>query len=158
VSDGGDGASFLRTVAETDGPEETGRVAADLSSRLLPGDLILLEGEVGAGKSTFARAAMRALGVEGAIPSPTFTIGRTYRGRLPVSHIDLYRLGSLSDEIPDLLGEYLDRPASPSSSGRGAVERRFDRDRVARFGSKWNIWTTAEGESPSRCSQTTEPF
>lgn len=108
VPDGGDGASSGQTVAETDGPEETGRVAADLSSRLLPGDLILLEGEVGAGKSTFARAAMRALGVVGAIPSPTFTIGRSYRGRLPVSHIDLYRLGSLSDEIPDLLGEYLD--------------------------------------------------
>lgn len=95
-------------VVETDGPDETGRLAVNLSERLLPGDLVLLEGDVGTGKSTFARAAIRALGIEGPIPSPTFTIGRTYLGRLPVSHIDLYRLDHLSDETPDLLGEYLD--------------------------------------------------
>lgn len=97
-------------VFESDGPGATDRIATELSDRLSPGDLVLLEGEVGAGKSTFARAAMKALGVDGPIPSPTFTIGRSYRGRgkLPISHIDLYRLGPLSDEIPDLLGEYLD--------------------------------------------------
>ena len=92
----------------TNGPAETGRVAAELAGILEAGDLVLLEGPVGAGKSTFARAAMRELGVEGAIPSPTYTIGRAYRGRLPVSHIDLYRLESLEEEAPDLLGEYLD--------------------------------------------------
>ena len=99
---------LVRTVVETKGSEETVRVAEGFSDQLVPGDLVLLEGDVGAGKSTFARAAIRSLGVEEAIPSPTFTIGRSYLGRLPVSHIDLYRLESLSEEIPDLLGEYLD--------------------------------------------------
>jgi tRNA threonylcarbamoyladenosine biosynthesis protein TsaE len=72
--------------------------------------MVLLTGEVGAGKSTLARAAMRALGVEGAIPSPTFTIGRLYHGRdgLPVAHLDLYRIGSIEEEDPGLLIEYLD--------------------------------------------------
>lgn len=91
-------------------PDETARIASSLADGLEPGDVILLTGEVGAGKSTFARAAMKALGVEGAIPSPTFTIGRLYfgRGGLPVAHLDLYRIGSIEDEDPGLLVEYLD--------------------------------------------------
>lgn len=91
-------------------PEQTAGIASLLAEELEPGDVILLAGEVGAGKSTFARAAMRALGVEGAIPSPTFTIGRLYPGRdgLPVAHLDLYRIGSIADEDPGLLAEYLD--------------------------------------------------
>lgn len=94
----------------SDSPEETARIASDLAAALEPGDVVLLTGEVGAGKSTFARAAMRALGVEGAIPSPTFTIGRLYHGRgcLPVAHLDLYRIGSIGDEDPGLLAEYFD--------------------------------------------------
>lgn len=94
----------------SDSPDETARIASGLAEGLEPGDLILLTGEVGAGKSTFARAAMRALGVEGAIPSPTFTIGRLYHGRggLPVAHLDLYRITSIEDEDPGLLIEYLD--------------------------------------------------
>ena len=99
----------------------------------MPGDLVLLEGDVGAGKSTFARAAMRALGVEGPIPSPTFTIGRAYRGRLPISHIDLYRLGPLSDEVPELLGEYLD------PSGVTFVEWPGDGGEAIRSGSRREI-------------------
>jgi len=68
--------------------------------------MVLLEGEVGAGKSTLIRAAMRTLGVTGAIPSPTFTIGRTYAGDSPVSHLDLHRIGSIDSEDPGLLIEY----------------------------------------------------
>jgi tRNA threonylcarbamoyl adenosine modification protein YjeE len=92
------------------GPGQTARIATDLAGGLEPGDVVLLTGEVGAGKSTFARAAMRALGVEGAIPSPTFTIGRLYAGRggLPVAHLDLYRISSIEQEDPGLLAEYLD--------------------------------------------------
>lgn len=95
---------------ESASPEETAGVAARLAAELAPGDVVLLSGEVGAGKSTFARAAMRALGVEGAIPSPTFTIGRLYSGRdgLLVSHLDLYRIASVEEEDPGLLIEYLD--------------------------------------------------
>ncbi len=85
---------------------ETERLGRDLARDLAPGDLVLLKGEVGTGKSTLARAAMRELGVEGAIPSPTFTIGRSYRGRAPVSHLDLHRVGSMDAEDPGLLNEY----------------------------------------------------
>jgi len=94
------------TSVETSSAEETEALGRDLARDLAPGDLVLLKGEVGSGKSTLARAAMRELGVEGAIPSPTFTIGRTYRGRVPVSHLDLHRVGSIGDEDPGLLNEY----------------------------------------------------
>jgi DNA polymerase len=91
-------------------PGDTVEIAARVSAGLEPGDVVLLTGPVGAGKSTFARAAMKALGVEGPIPSPTFTIGRLYNGRggLPVSHLDLYRIGSINEGDPGLLAEYFD--------------------------------------------------
>ena len=131
--DGPPNSGCDRLVVETESPDETAGVASDLSERLRPGDLVLLEGDVGSGKSTFARAAIRALGVEGPIPSPTFTIGRAYRGRLPVSHIDLYRLGPLSDEVPDLLGEYLD------PSGIAFVEWPGDGGESIRSGSEREV-------------------
>lgn len=118
---------------------ETARIAAEYARALLPGDLVLVIGEVGAGKSTFVRAALRELGVEGPIPSPTFTIGRAYRGRLPVAHLDLYRLEMPEAEVPDLLDEYVttdgitfiewpDRPLGnlfgrPSRVGRVEIDR-----------------------------------
>jgi len=64
---------------------------------------------MGTGKTTFVRGAARALGVEGPVTSPTFTIGRRYEGgTVPVAHLDLHRLRSLADEEPDLLADYLD--------------------------------------------------
>ena len=63
-----------------------------------------LSGEVGAGKTTFVRGAARALGVTGAVTSPTFTIGRRYGA---IGHVDLHRIGSLSDEEPELLADYI---------------------------------------------------
>ena len=99
-------AADSKVVSEGEGG--TARIAAEFAGRLQPGDLILLVGEVGAGKSTFVRSALRELGVEGPIPSPTFTIGRAYRGRVPAFHLDLYRLDLPEEEVPDLLGEYLD--------------------------------------------------
>ncbi len=68
---------------------------------------MLLSGDLGAGKTTFVRGAAQALGVTGNVTSPTFTIGRRYEGRVPVSHLDLYRLGGLDDEDPALLADYL---------------------------------------------------
>lgn len=71
------------------------------------GDVVLVEGELGAGKTTFVRGACRALGIEATVTSPTFTIGQRYPGAVPVSHLDLYRVSDLRDEDPDLLADYL---------------------------------------------------
>lgn len=92
---------------ETEGPEATEAAGARLAQRLRPGDVVLVSGELGAGKTAFVRGAARALGVTGPITSPTFTIGRRYHGRLPVSHVDLYRLEGLDAEDPGLLADYL---------------------------------------------------
>jgi tRNA threonylcarbamoyladenosine biosynthesis protein TsaE len=88
---------------------ETEALGARLAAELAPGDAVLLEGDLGAGKTTFVRGAARALGVTVPVTSPTFTIGQRYpaaRDRV-VAHVDLYRVGDLAREDPDLLADYL---------------------------------------------------
>jgi tRNA threonylcarbamoyladenosine biosynthesis protein TsaE len=92
---------------ETRSAEETEAAGAELAARLEPGDVVLVTGELGSGKTTFVRGAARALGVEGPVTSPTFTIGHVLPGRVQVAHLDLYRLGSLAGEDPALLDDYL---------------------------------------------------
>jgi len=92
---------------ETSSPEGTVALAAELAGRLVPGDVVLVSGELGSGKTTFVRGACRALGVEGPVTSPTFTIGHVLIGRVEIAHLDLYRLGSLAGEDPALLEDYL---------------------------------------------------
>ena len=88
----------------TTGPQETEALAAALAAHLRPGDVVVISGDLGAGKTTFVRGACRALGVTGRVTSPTFTIARRYEdGRVPISHVDLYRLEGALDEDPDLL-------------------------------------------------------
>ncbi|MEK6229837.1 MAG: tRNA (adenosine(37)-N6)-threonylcarbamoyltransferase complex ATPase subunit type 1 TsaE, partial [Actinomycetota bacterium] len=92
---------------DTASPEETEAAGAELAARLSPGQVVLVSGELGSGKTTFVRGACRALGVEEPVTSPTFTIGQVLSGRLEVAHLDLYRLGSLAGEDPSLLEDYL---------------------------------------------------
>jgi len=94
-------------TTESASPEETAALGAELAEGLNPGDVVLVTGELGAGKTTFVRGACRALGVTEPVTSPTFTIGSRYHGRLPVAHLDLYRLEGLRDEDPALLDDYL---------------------------------------------------
>jgi tRNA threonylcarbamoyladenosine biosynthesis protein TsaE len=101
----GPGRFVSRSAAETEA------VGARVAQGLRAGDVVVVSGEVGAGKTTLVRGACRALGVAGPITSPTFTIGRRYRGRMPISHLDLYRLEDLGGEDPALLEDYL-RPDS----------------------------------------------
>jgi len=82
---------------ESSSPEETERLAAALAAELQPGDVVTVSGELGSGKTTFVRGAAHALGVEGPVTSPTYTIGHLYEGRVPVSHLDLYRFEGMSD-------------------------------------------------------------
>lgn len=91
----------------TASPAETEALGERVGADLGPGDVVLVSGELGAGKTTFIRGACRALGVRERVTSPTFTIGHTYGGRLPVSHLDLYRLAELDQEDPALLDDYL---------------------------------------------------
>ena len=95
-------------LIETSGPQETEAAAARLASRLQSGDLVLVSGELGTGKTTFVRGACRALGVSGPVTSPTFTIGHLYAAEgVEVAHLDLYRLKSLAGEDPALLDDYV---------------------------------------------------
>jgi tRNA threonylcarbamoyladenosine biosynthesis protein TsaE len=92
---------------ETSNPSQTEAVAAELAAALTIGDVVLVEGELGAGKTTFVRGACTALGVDAVVRSPTFTIGQRYPGSVPVSHLDLYRVADLSQEDPGLLADYI---------------------------------------------------
>jgi tRNA threonylcarbamoyladenosine biosynthesis protein TsaE len=103
--------------------EETEAVGARIAARLRPGEAVVLRGEMGAGKTTLIRGACRALGVEAPIVSPTFTIGRRYSGRLPVAHLDLYRLADLEGEEPALLDDYLDPDTVTFVEWPGVAER-----------------------------------
>lgn len=86
---------------ESDSPESSATAVASVSSELVEGDLVCIRGPLGSGKSVCARALARSLGVMDQMPSPTFTIVHEYRGRLPVLHVDLYRIGS-PEEFEDL--------------------------------------------------------
>ena len=87
---------------------QTEAAAEALADSVRAGDVILISGEVGTGKTTFVRGACRGLGVGETVTSPSFTIGQRYEGRLPVSHVDLFRLDSIEGEDPGLLDDYLD--------------------------------------------------
>ncbi|HYZ10987.1 MAG TPA: tRNA (adenosine(37)-N6)-threonylcarbamoyltransferase complex ATPase subunit type 1 TsaE [Actinomycetota bacterium] len=98
----------LDVVTET--AEETRNVAAALAELLVPGDVISLTGDLGAGKTTFVQGAARKLGVTDQVASPTFVLVREYRGEVPVYHLDVYRLDRLQ-EVIDLGFEDLLDPA-----------------------------------------------
>jgi tRNA threonylcarbamoyladenosine biosynthesis protein TsaE len=83
-------------VYDSSSPENTEAVGAELAGSLRPGEVVTISGELGTGKTTFVRGACRALGVAGPVTSPTFTIGHRYRGRVDVSHLDLYRFAGVS--------------------------------------------------------------
>ena len=96
----------MQTV--TSSPEATEALAAGLAVRLSRGDVVAISGELGAGKTTFVRGAARALGVTGPVSSPTFTIGHRYEARVPVAHLDLYRIAGLDPEEWGDLEPYFD--------------------------------------------------
>jgi tRNA threonylcarbamoyladenosine biosynthesis protein TsaE len=95
-------------MSVSESADETEAAGAELAGGLKPGDVVLVQGEMGSGKTTFVRGAARALGVSGPITSPTFVIGHRYDGRVPVAHLDLHRLSTLAGEDPGLLDDYVD--------------------------------------------------
>lgn len=85
-------------VVTTD-PEATATLAAGLATAARPGDVVCLWGDLGAGKTTFAKGFARGLGVTATVNSPSFVLMSEYEGRLPLFHIDLYRLVSAADVV-----------------------------------------------------------
>ena len=91
----------------TSSAEATERAGAELAAELRPGDVVLVSGELGAGKTTFVRGALRAHGVTGPVTSPTFVVGVAYEGAHgPLAHLDLYRLAGMGGEDPGLLDPF----------------------------------------------------
>jgi len=90
---------------ETNSPEETTALALELGRRVSSGMVITLDGDLGAGKTTFTKGFAKGLGVTRNVNSPTFTIMKQYSGRLPLYHMDVYRLEDSGDDIG--LEEYL---------------------------------------------------
>jgi tRNA threonylcarbamoyladenosine biosynthesis protein TsaE len=93
-----------RWASSTSSAAETEAAGARLAAQLSPGDVVLVSGELGAGKTTFVRGACRALGVTAPVTSPTFTIGQLYAGSPDVAHMDLFRL---EGQEPGLLDDYV---------------------------------------------------
>ncbi|SMO94444.1 tRNA (adenosine(37)-N6)-threonylcarbamoyltransferase complex ATPase subunit type 1 TsaE [Melghirimyces algeriensis] len=85
---------------QTNSPRATRSLAMNLAKRLQPGDVITLEGDLGAGKTTFMQGVGKGLGIEAPIDSPTFTLIKEYeQGRIPLYHMDVYRLDSTVEEL-----------------------------------------------------------
>jgi tRNA threonylcarbamoyladenosine biosynthesis protein TsaE len=95
-------------TAATKSADDTRELASQVATLAKPGDVVLLAGELGAGKTAFAQGFGRALGVDEAIVSPTFTLVRTYAGRIPLVHVDVYRLDHLQEVVELGLAELLD--------------------------------------------------
>lgn len=83
----------------SESPEETRSWAERLAKLLGPGDVISLEGDLGAGKTTFTQGLAKGLGIQGVVNSPTFTLIKEYQGSMPLYHMDVYRM---EDEFEEL--------------------------------------------------------
>jgi tRNA threonylcarbamoyladenosine biosynthesis protein TsaE len=99
----------LETV--TSSPEETELLGERLGVVLRAGDVVALTGDLGAGKTTFVHGAARGLGYEGPVTSPTFTLVKEYQGRVPIYHLDIYRLERVQDVLDLGFEELVDRGA-----------------------------------------------
>ncbi len=95
-------------IEKTNSPEETWALAAGLADELESGTIIALHGELGTGKTCFIQGYAAALGIDEPITSPTYTLISEYEGRLPLHHIDLYRLSGPDEALGLGLEEYFD--------------------------------------------------
>ena len=99
----------MNVVLATKSADDTREVGAALAGLAASGDMVLLAGDLGAGKTTFTQGFGRGLGVEDRVTSPTFTLVHQYRGgRVPLVHVDVYRIEQLQEVVDLALPELLD--------------------------------------------------
>lgn len=89
----------MNQIIDVQSQEETARLAEKLASLLKGGEVITLEGDLGAGKTTFTQSLAKGLGISRTVSSPTFTILKQYEGRLPLNHLDVYRLADSEEDL-----------------------------------------------------------
>jgi tRNA threonylcarbamoyladenosine biosynthesis protein TsaE len=110
--------------------DDTRAFGRRLAGVLRPGDLLLLTGPLGAGKTALAQGIGAGLGVQGAVTSPTFVIARVHQGEIPLVHADAYRLGDAADPRAEIDDLDLDASAADAVTlvewGEGLVERLND--------------------------------
>ena len=99
--------TLQQASCETHSAEETQALGAELGRAAQAGDVLLLIGQLGAGKTTFVQGIARGLGVQGPVTSPSFVIANEHQGRIPLYHVDLYRLERVEPELWESLEEHL---------------------------------------------------
>ncbi|MDQ4090868.1 MAG: tRNA (adenosine(37)-N6)-threonylcarbamoyltransferase complex ATPase subunit type 1 TsaE [Actinomycetota bacterium] len=98
-------------TAATTSVDDTRALAAGVAALAAPGDLVILAGDLGAGKTAFAQGFAQGLGVEEPVTSPAFILVRTYEGRLRMVHLDVYRLDTMQELVDLGIAELLDEGA-----------------------------------------------
>ena len=126
----------MERVVVTETPEETEQVGVELAGQLRAGDVVALVGELGSGKTTLVKGIARGLFVREAVTSPSFLIARTYQGKLPLHHLDAYRISS-----PSELDEVGLRELLPPEEGVTVVEWA---DKIAATIPPGSIWIQLE--------------
>jgi len=126
----------MERVVITEGPEETVRLGEELAHMLRPGDVVALVGELGSGKTTLVKGIAQGLFVKEPVISPSFLLARSYRGRMPLHHLDAYRVNSPEELVEVGLLELL-----PPEEGITVVEWA---DRVAELIPPGSLWVHLE--------------
>ena len=126
----------MERVVITEGPEETVSLGVELAAELRPGDVVALVGELGAGKTTLVQGIARGLFVTEVVSSASFVLARTYRGKMPLHHLDAYRITSPEELFEVGLDRYL-----PPDEGVTVVEWA---DRIYGLIPKGALWITIE--------------
>ena len=119
---------MLERIFHSDSEELTKDIATKLAEQLESGDIVTLSGNLGAGKTTFTKGIATGLGVKRAVTSPTFTIIKEYKGRLPLYHIDAYRLEGSEEDIG--FEEYMDDEGVTVIEWAGFIEDFIPQDRL----------------------------
>src|SRR5699024_765932 len=119
---------MMERIFHSDYEELTKYIATELAEQLEPGDVVTVSGNLGAGKTTFTKGIATGLGVKRAVTSPTFTIIKEYKRRLPLYHIDAYRLEGLEEDIG--FEEYIDGDGVTVIEWAGFLEDFIPQDRL----------------------------